>query len=83
MPVVLMGDINEWFVWGRPPRWLVSHFQRAPAPATFPSRRPIVALDRIWIRPRRRLLEVRAHESPLARIASDHLPLVARIGPAA
>jgi endonuclease/exonuclease/phosphatase family metal-dependent hydrolase len=83
MPVVLMGDINEWFVWGRPLRWLVSHFQRAPAPATFPSRRPVFALDRIWIRPRQRLLEVRAHATPRARLASDHLPLVARIGAAA
>ncbi|MES2355863.1 MAG: endonuclease/exonuclease/phosphatase family protein [Pseudomonadota bacterium] len=80
MPVVLMGDINEWFVWGRPLRWLTSHFQQAPAPATFPSRRPIFSLDRIWIRPYHRLVKVRAHNSPLARIASDHLPLVAHIG---
>ena len=83
MPVLLMGDINEWFVWGRSLRRLVSHFQQAPAPATFPSRRPLLALDRIWIRPRRRLLTVRAHATPLARIASDHLPLVAGIGGAA
>jgi len=80
MPVVLMGDINEWFVWGRPLRWLTSHFQQAPAPATFPSRRPIFSLDRIWIRPHHRLVKVRAHNSPLARVASDHLPLVAHIG---
>jgi endonuclease/exonuclease/phosphatase family metal-dependent hydrolase len=83
MPVMPSGDIDGWFVWGRSLRWLVSHFQRVSAPATFPSRRPIFALDRIWIRPRQRLLEVRAHASPLARIASDHLPPVARIGPAA
>ncbi|HYF58091.1 MAG TPA: endonuclease/exonuclease/phosphatase family protein [Burkholderiaceae bacterium] len=83
MPVMLMGDINEWFVWGRPLRWLVSHFQAVPAPATFPSRRPLFALDRIWIRPRQRLLQVNAHTTPLARLASDHLPLVARIGSAA
>lgn len=79
MPVILMGDINEWFMWGRPLRWLVSHFQAAPAPKTFPSRHPLFALDRIWIRPRHRLVHVKAHTSPLARIASDHLPLVARI----
>lgn len=79
MPVILMGDINEWFVWGRPLRWLVSHFESAPAPKTFPSQRPLFALDRIWIRPRHRLMHVRAHASPLARIASDHLPLIAHI----
>lgn len=80
MPVILMGDINEWFMWGRGLRRLTSHFQAVPAPPTFPSRRPIFALDRIWIRPRQRLLQVRVHASPLARLASDHLPLVARVG---
>ncbi len=79
MPVILMGDINEWFVWGRPLRWLVSHFQPVPAPRTFPSRWPIFALDRIWIRPRHRLVQVMVHATPLARLASDHLPLMAHI----
>ncbi len=79
MPVILLGDVNEWFVWGRPLRWLVSHFQAVPAPRTFPARLPVFALDRIWIRPRHRLVSVKAHASPLARMASDHLPLVAHI----
>jgi endonuclease/exonuclease/phosphatase family metal-dependent hydrolase len=79
MPVILLGDVNEWFVWGRPLRWLVSHFQPVPAPATFPSRWPLFALDRIWISPRHRLVRVKVHRSPLARVASDHLPLVAHI----
>ena len=79
MPVILLGDINEWFVWGRALRWLISHFQAVPAPKTFPSRRPLLALDRIWIRPRHRLVHVEVHATPLARIASDHLPLVAHI----
>ncbi|HEX2530110.1 MAG TPA: endonuclease/exonuclease/phosphatase family protein [Burkholderiaceae bacterium] len=79
MPVILMGDINEWFVWGRALRSLVSHFQPVPAPATFPSRWPMLPLDRIWIRPRHRLVHVEVHQTPLARVASDHLPLIARI----
>lgn len=79
MAVVMMGDVNEWFVWGKSLRWLVSHFQAVPAPATFPSRWPIFALDRIWIRPRHRLVHVDVHSSPLARLASDHLPLIAHI----
>jgi endonuclease/exonuclease/phosphatase family metal-dependent hydrolase len=79
MPVVLMGDVNEWFVWGKSLRWLVSHFQAVPAPATFPSRWPVFALDRIWIRPRHRLVHVEVHATPLARVASDHLPLIAHI----
>jgi endonuclease/exonuclease/phosphatase family metal-dependent hydrolase len=79
MPVILMGDVNEWFVWGRPLRALVSHFEAAPAPRTFPSRWPVFSLDRIWIRPRHRLLHVSVHNTALARVASDHLPLIACI----
>jgi endonuclease/exonuclease/phosphatase family metal-dependent hydrolase len=79
MPVVLTGDLNEWFLWGRPLRWLVTHFQRAPSPVTFPSRFPIFALDRIWIRPAHPLMRVAVHRTRLARVASDHLPLVAQI----
>ncbi|EJM97765.1 endonuclease/exonuclease/phosphatase family protein [Herbaspirillum sp. YR522] len=78
-PVILLGDVNEWFVWGRTLRWLVSHFEAAPAPRTFPSRWPLFSLDRIWISPRNRLLQVDVHRTPLARLASDHLPLVAHI----
>ena len=80
MGVILMGDVNEWFVWGRVLRSLVSHFQSVPAPRTFPSHLPLFALDRIWIRPRHRLVRVHAHRSAVARVASDHLPLVAWIG---
>ena len=79
MPVLLMGDVNEWFVWGRTLRTLVSHFQSVPAPATFPACRPVFALDRIWIRPRHRLVRVRVHASATAKLASDHLPLLAHI----
>ncbi|KPC54723.1 endonuclease/exonuclease/phosphatase family protein [Amantichitinum ursilacus] len=80
MPVVLLGDLNEWFVWGRPLRWLTTRFQKTPSPLTFPSLRPVFALDRIWLHPRERLVRVWAHNTRLARQASDHLPLVAHIG---
>ncbi len=73
---VLMGDVNEWCLWGRPLRWLHRFFERAPHVATFPSRWPILALDRIWTSPRAHLGTVRGHATPLARRASDHLPLV-------
>jgi endonuclease/exonuclease/phosphatase family metal-dependent hydrolase len=79
MPVILLGDINEWFAWGSTLRSLESHFQAVPAPSTFPSRWPVFALDRIWIRPRHRLVHVEVHATPLARVASDHLPLIAHI----
>jgi len=74
-PVVLMGDINEWFLWRRPLRWLRAHFGRVPAPATFPARHPLLALDRIWVEPRWLRAGLAVHATPLARRASDHLPL--------
>ena len=76
-PVILMGDVNEWYLWGRPVRWLRAHFRAAPAPATFPAQRPVFALDRIWVRPARCLRDVTVHRSALAHVASDHLPLKA------
>jgi len=79
-PTLLMGDLNEWYLWGRPLRWLHSHFREMPAaPRTFPARRPVFALDRIWVSPAGSLRRVGRHASPLARIASDHLPVVAEI----
>jgi endonuclease/exonuclease/phosphatase family metal-dependent hydrolase len=74
-----MGDLNEWYLWGRPLRWLHAHFRATPSPPTFPSRRPVFALDRIWISPARCLTRIARHASPLARIASDHLPLTAEL----
>lgn len=75
----LMGDLNEWFLWGRPLRRLHRYFSRTPAPATFPARFPLFALDRIWVRPRSRLSSLGLHRSTLSRVASDHFPLRAVI----
>jgi len=76
---VLLGDLNEWFLWGRPLRRLHRHFRETPAMATFPSRLPVLALDRIWAHPRSMLRRLEVHRTPLARRASDHLPLVATL----
>jgi endonuclease/exonuclease/phosphatase family metal-dependent hydrolase len=48
-----------------------------PGPPSFPARLPIFALDRILGWPQGLVGGVSAHDSPLARIASDHLPLTA------
>jgi endonuclease/exonuclease/phosphatase family metal-dependent hydrolase len=79
LPTVLLGDLNEWFLRRRAVRWLHEHFGESPARATFPSPLPLLALDRIWVSPAASLRSVRAHRSRSARIASDHLPLVARL----
>ncbi len=76
-PVVLLGDINEWLPLGRPLRWLHALFGRPPALLSFPAILPLLALDRIWVRPRAALLTFDVHRSPAARLASDHLPVTA------
>jgi endonuclease/exonuclease/phosphatase family metal-dependent hydrolase len=76
---VLMGDLNEWFLWGRPLKHLHRYFEETAAVATFPSRMPVLALDRLWTHPGSILRNLQAHASPLARLASDHLPLVATL----
>jgi endonuclease/exonuclease/phosphatase family metal-dependent hydrolase len=77
--VLVLGDINEWLPLGRPLRWMNALFGRSPAERSFPSRWPLVALDRVWVRPRHALLALKAHRSPLAEIASDHLPVKALV----
>jgi endonuclease/exonuclease/phosphatase family metal-dependent hydrolase len=81
-PVLLLGDMNAWrrcaasrhleqvFEGQRqdPPRW----------PATFPSARPVMALDRVYARGGR-VTRLRAHDSPAARRGSDHLPVIASV----
>jgi endonuclease/exonuclease/phosphatase family metal-dependent hydrolase len=78
--VIVLGDLNEWVIRSRPLRWLYRYFGTPPAPRTFPSRFPLFALDRIWVLPPESLLEVHAHTTPLARMASDHLPVRAVVG---
>jgi len=75
----LAGDLNEWFLWGRPSRWLARCLPAGRSLATFPSGRPALALDRIRVRPAGALRSTHVHASPTARVASDHLPLVATI----
>ena len=77
--IVVLGDINEWVLRSRPLRWLYARFGKPPTPRTFPSWFPLFALDRIWVLPREVVLDVRAHATPLTRIASDHLPVKAII----
>ena len=74
-PVVLLGDTNDWFPLSRTIQSLQRFFGKTPAKPTFPAWFPLLPLDRIWVQPRGALETVRVHKSPLAKIASDHLPI--------
>lgn len=82
LPTLLLGDLNEWRLDGGRSalRDLAPLFGPVTGgPPSFPSRRPLLALDRILGCPRAQVRSVEAHDSPLARVASDHLPLKAWI----
>jgi endonuclease/exonuclease/phosphatase family metal-dependent hydrolase len=76
---VLLGDINEWLVTGRPLKWLHQRFGQCRAPRTFPAWFPIFALDRIWVHPKEALVCFDAKTTAEARVASDHLPVRAEL----
>lgn len=76
---VLLGDINEWWLWGRPLRWLHRRFGRAPWARSWPARWPLLALDRVWAHPHEALTAVSAARIAGARQASDHLPVLATL----
>jgi endonuclease/exonuclease/phosphatase family metal-dependent hydrolase len=78
-PTLLMGDLNEWRNSGDALQTLDTHFQIAEARPSFPSRYPLLALDRMMLSPHGELLDMSTHDSPLSRRASDHLPIKARL----
>jgi endonuclease/exonuclease/phosphatase family metal-dependent hydrolase len=82
--LVVAGDTNDWG--NRLRRPLAFHGEllaatlpghRRAGPKTFPSRRPIAALDKILVRPPVEVLHVETVLDDRTRAASDHLPLVA------
>jgi endonuclease/exonuclease/phosphatase family metal-dependent hydrolase len=83
--VIVLGDINDWVPGRSVVRVLDRRLGAAPRLRSFPSSRPVLSLDRIWVHPAGALTGMFVHRSAVARRASDHLPVVADIdlGPAA
>lgn len=79
MPTVMMGDTNEWRTAGGCLQELDGRFRLAPTGPSFHSRRPIAALDRIIVDKACRIEAAGVHHSEAARMASDHLPVWARL----
>jgi endonuclease/exonuclease/phosphatase family metal-dependent hydrolase len=84
-PLILLGDFNS-LRGSRPYRTLNRHLQdvrelsRATGPIrTFPTRFPVLAVDHIFVNRVIQPLSVSVHRSPLARIASDHFPLMVEL----
>ena len=82
-PLILLGDFNS-LRGSRPYRTLNRHLRdvrelvQATKPIrTFPTRFPVLAVDHIFVNGAVQPLSLTVHRSPLARIASDHFPLMA------
>jgi len=82
-PLILLGDLNAG------PRTVVHRTLAArlrdayaagpsgrPRPATFPSAMPVLRIDHVFVSAGVRVLGRQVVATPLARVASDHLPLV-------
>ena len=81
MPTIMIGDLNEWRI-GRTSslKSLAPFFDlRLGTLPSFPSRFPVLALDRVFAYPHELVSNIEIHTSPLARVASDHLPIKAEI----
>jgi endonuclease/exonuclease/phosphatase family metal-dependent hydrolase len=81
-PVVLLGDFNAGPS-SRTYRSLVSRFKDARRlvqpvrrQATFPTRAPFLCIDHVFVNHHIEVLGASVVRTPLARVASDHLPLV-------
>jgi endonuclease/exonuclease/phosphatase family metal-dependent hydrolase len=80
MPTLLLGDFNEWRRHRRSALGVLEPtFGVSPSLLSFPSRRPLFALDRIFGWPVGLVSHLAVHATPLARRASDHLPLTAEV----
>ena len=83
LPCVILGDFNQWgrqtgamqeFDLPGEGGWHMAH-----TGPSYPSRRPIAQLDRIIVNEGWTVAEAKVHHSALATVASDHLPVWARM----
>jgi len=79
-PCALLGDMNAWrkCKGSRQLEDNLNLHHNVDWPVSFPSGRPMLALDRIYVR-HAAVVDVRNHDTVAARKASDHLPVVADV----
>ena len=84
-PAILLGDFNS-VRKSRPYRLIHAHLRDVrtlvrPARAfrTFPTHFPSLAVDHIFVNPALAPTNLSVHRTPLARVASDHFPLVCEL----
>jgi endonuclease/exonuclease/phosphatase family metal-dependent hydrolase len=73
--LVVAGDVNAWWPWGREAAILERAVGPAVRPRTFPAHRPVLPLDRVFVQPRGAVVDAGVSHDPIHRQASDHLPV--------
>ena len=84
-PCIIGGDMNDWYGSLKTKLLAPAGFRCATSSRpdtrwtirTFPSFAPAGALDRVYFRGKMKLLHVHRSRLNLARVASDHLPVIA------
>lgn len=75
LPTVIMGDFNQWSDRGALSEFAFHHHRLVKTPPSFHSRKPVARLDRIIVSHDITVNAADVHNSSLAKLASDHLPL--------
>lgn len=79
LPTVVMGDLNEWSPHGGCLRVFGTRYCIAQPGPSFPARRPMFGLDRVIVSDDIEVAAAWVHDTPGAREASDHLPVLAEL----
>ena len=79
LPTVIMGDFNQWGRTTGAMREFSPDWQIVTPGRSYPSRQPVATLDRIVASKHWRLVETEVHHPGLAAVASDHLPVIAKL----
>jgi endonuclease/exonuclease/phosphatase family metal-dependent hydrolase len=81
MTTMIIGDFNDWFWPGSVRSALSRELPGYTRYRTFPSRWPLLRLDRVYCRPGEAL--IRSYIDGRGRSCSDHLPIIADVAPRA
>ncbi|MEZ5681176.1 MAG: endonuclease/exonuclease/phosphatase family protein [Erythrobacter sp.] len=79
LPTVILGDFNQWGRQTGAMREFGEDWEIVTPGRSYPSRQPVATLDRIVISRHWRCEGADVHHTPLAAVASDHLPVVATL----
>ena len=78
-PTIIMGDFNQWGRQTGAMREFANGWNLITPGKSYPSRQPVANLDRIVASGEWRVIETGVHHTVLSAVASDHLPVLARL----